>query len=281
MILKPTTYPMKPPPGAKLITGHLLAKGLVGCWTMSENSGLKIFDSSRYGNTGTFAAGAASPIWVTGKYGPCLNFDGDDHIIVPDSPSLDCVGTGLSIVAWITEVAGNYDYFVSKNGITAGGYSVGKRDADEFIFWVYTTGGGSVSSTPVHVFGTGWVHVVATFDGAWMKMYVNGVHILPDTANAGSIPAGADDLFIGAYNDGTPASNQWLGQIDDVSIYNRALSASEIQQLFYDPFCMFARRGWPVGFDTGAVPPAAESVFGSLLTEAMYIKYKKGMYSEI
>jgi uncharacterized repeat protein (TIGR01451 family) len=78
--------------------------------------------------------------------------------------------------------------------------------------------------------GFSWLHVAATFDGTTMRMYVNGVE---ESSMAGplSIGAGAVDFGVGAHADGTSI---FPGVMDDVKIYNRALSATEIGAIMGD-----------------------------------------------
>ena len=73
-----------------------------------------------------------------------------------------------------------------------------------------------------------WNHLVATFDGTTRKLYVNGVLKNSDTPTTPNVTAG-QSLYIGSYS--TP-SNYFPGQIDDVRIYNYALTATQIKQLY-------------------------------------------------
>ena len=80
------------------------------------------------------------------------------------------------------------------------------------------------SLTPYPIGGYSWMHVAATYDGTTMRMYVNGVE---ENSMAGplAIGAGAVDFAIGAHHDGT---NRFAGMLDDVKVYNKALSPAEI-----------------------------------------------------
>ncbi|MFN5911531.1 MAG: LamG domain-containing protein, partial [Bacteroidota bacterium] len=75
-----------------------------------------------------------------------------------------------------------------------------------------------------------YYHFVVTYDGAVIKLYQNGV-LVGSTAVVGTLNFNSNDIIIGEC-DADCNGVQWNGQIDDIAIYNRALSASEIQQLF-------------------------------------------------
>ena len=97
MILLPTTYPMKPPPSAKLITGHPLAPN-AGCWTMSENSGLKILDSSFHKNI----------VAITDRAGKVSNIDMARLLGLPKK-QIDLIqGTANMMNAFDFKVAGDH-----------------------------------------------------------------------------------------------------------------------------------------------------------------------------
>jgi hypothetical protein len=70
-----------------------------------------------------------------------------------------------------------------------------------------------------------WSHVAATYDGAQMRLYVNGDEVA-NRAQTGAISTSTDNLIIGA---NSSSGFHWLGRIDEVRIYRRALSAVEIQ----------------------------------------------------
>ena len=70
-----------------------------------------------------------------------------------------------------------------------------------------------------------WTHLAATYDGAQMRLYVNGLQVT-NRAQSGTIATSSDALNIGA---NAYIGFHWLGRIDEVRIYRRALSPSEIQ----------------------------------------------------
>ena len=76
-----------------------------------------------------------------------------------------------------------------------------------------------------------WHLITGTYDGAKMTLYVDGV-VVATAAKTGAIAVTSDPLFIGAKKAGdTTSGNNFLGKIDDVRVYNKALTAGEVAAL--------------------------------------------------
>jgi hypothetical protein len=211
-------------------------------WKFDEGLGFSTTDSSGNGNIGTLTNG---PTWTSGQLRGAVSLDGsDDLVTVPDSTSLDITNT-LTISLWAKQSGplptGQLSAFVSKrtqSGPGSGyGFSArnafGGGNANRLTFTWY--GVVDVQSTAdVFPNDTNWHLYSVTHDGSNVKFYVDG--ILKDTvANTASGVAGANMLAIGRYNaDQTVLTNErlWNGALDDVRIYNRALSATEVQSLY-------------------------------------------------
>ncbi len=201
--------------------------GLVGYWALNEGTSTTATDSSGFGNHGTLT-NTESTDWILGKRGKALEFDGtNDFIDVGTSESLQPT-TGLTVSTWVRRT-GN---FSDVNGIVTsvknnnfdGGYILTGTSANKVRMYIWTGGGWALSeSTTVLTLGQ-WYHVSATWDGSNIKLYINGVQ--EDTDAAGSLVYPGTDwpTSIGRYGGvvHTPAT------LDEVRIYNRALSATEI-----------------------------------------------------
>jgi len=185
-------------------------------------------DRSGHGNHGTIY-GAAT---VEGKMGAALSFDGvDDHVRIPDSASLDLTAA-ISIEAWFKPNRVNYAYdqeIVSKH---YSAYELGiAPNTDEVVFVLSITGTYTgLTSTGADLQVGVWYHVVATYDGSTMKIYVNGAEVGSRSA-VGTIDVNDYFLAIGAR--GGFATKLYEGCIDEVRMYNRALSRDEIRMLMY------------------------------------------------
>ena len=205
---------------------------LVGLWHFDEGSGTIAEDTSGNGNDGTLTNMDPATDWVDGKLGKALDFDGvDDHVNCGNDASLD-ITDKITIMLWTKPaVAG-------EGGQNAG--PVCKAEAGIDWSWQlrYNAPGGgnymgfqfngdSEGSTWVSVqqnLSPGeWYHIAGTFDGTNIRCYLNGV--AKDTNTISAIKGGSSTLFIG--QDGW--ANIFNGVIDEVKIYNRALSAEEIK----------------------------------------------------
>ncbi|HEY6866003.1 MAG TPA: LamG domain-containing protein, partial [Candidatus Eisenbacteria bacterium] len=223
--------------------------GLVGWWPMDEGTGTIAHDLAQGLNAGLFNG----PTWVTGVEGGALSFDGaNDYAQVPADSRLD-ITSAITIAAWIRPARVATQDVVKKavNGGTDG-YELALSSAGKvFLRFNQKTSAdtyrlNSVASYPID--GT-WMHVAATYDGATMKMYVNGA-LDGSVAKTVTIATNANALGIGAQSDGV----RWFqGALDDVRLYNRALSAGEIQALLSHTIAASAGPG-------GSVSPAGAVV---------------------
>jgi hypothetical protein len=198
--------------------------GLVAYWKFDEGSGTTVSDSSGNGNTGTLVNG---PLWAAGKVGNALYFDGiDDNITVADSNSLD-LSSSFTLSAWVNPVstftdfrsifAKNYTYYLyaSVAGYCGNGSPLGGFE-----------GVGAVcqpSPLPINT----WTHLAVTYSGSTLTFYRNGVAVATSNAS-GALSPTTGTLQIGASQFG----EYFQGFIDEVRIYNRALSNTEIQAIY-------------------------------------------------
>ena len=217
-------------------TGVLMTTdpGLVGYWKVNEGGGTQLRDMSGWGNN---ADVVGNPTWVPGVKGLALDLDGSDNAVVSDQAALDAA-TALTLSAWIQPVAETDQDLISR-ALTGSvdGYTLGLSSSSSpthprtaFLRFNQATSGelyqlNSLSQYPSG--GYSWIHVAGTYDGTTMRMYVNGVEESSIVGPA-AIAANAVDVGIGAQSDGTRRFN---GTLDDIRIYNRALTSSEIASI--------------------------------------------------
>ena len=218
-------------------TGVLITTnpGLVGYWKMDDAAGVQARDLSGWGNHATLPSGSA---WTPGIKGYALNFDGSTtYGSVSDQEGLNAT-TALTLSAWIKPQAQGAQDIISRATIGAvDGYSLylnptnATTNPGKMIFHLNEATSGNIyrviSDTSYPFSGNTWIHVAATYDGTAMRMYVNGVEE-ESSLGPGSIAANLIDVGIGAQANG---SRKFRGQMDDVRIYRRALSAAEITEL--------------------------------------------------
>lgn len=198
------------------------AGGLSAAWPFEEATGATTLDYSGNGNDGSLLG----PAWVAGRFGGGLSFDGvDDRVQVPDADTLD-VSTAITISAWI-KLSSYKDWSVI--------LSKESPDDHAYALWLGPThlptahfrlGGqwyGALAPEPVPL--NTWTHLAATYDGTAIRVYVNGVEEKV-TGATGEFPQSWGPLWIGGDQ---WASDYFPGVIDEVRLYDRALSVAEIQ----------------------------------------------------
>lgn len=215
-------------------THTLLGSDLVGWWNFNEESGSVARDLSGYGNNGSIT-GAIRVLGVPGTGGQALNFTGSHYVrINPSNAILSNAGWTLS--GWFNASqidSGSYPHRIVtfhrlNNSPSWGtGASLLLANSNEARL-MYANAGGSQRYLIHSNIETGkWYHFVGTYDGATYKSYINGgdKQSRSDTFEG----FGAADAMIGVYD---PGSYFFRGLIDDVRVYNRPLTVSEIQVLY-------------------------------------------------
>jgi len=224
-----TSFDLTSPPSADGNT--------VALWHFDEGSEQTAFDATANDNDGQLGSTTGIdandptwpnlPTWVPGKFGNALSFDGiDDYVQVPDDESLDLT-TAITLEAWIKAPSGqtNGDRMVSKHRAYLIQYWNDRINAG--VFTADGWGGSSWLST-VSIFDDSWHHVALTYDGSYMRLYIDGDL---DTTKAwtGAILTNANDLSFGCR---TPATDRFFtGTIDEVSIRDVALTPDAIDWL--------------------------------------------------
>ena len=199
------------------------AAGLVAAYSFDQGSGSTVTDASGNNNTGTITGAT----WTTaGRFGGALTFNGTSAMVtVPNAASLQLT-TGMTLEAWVNPSVvasawrdaiykGNDNYYLSASSSSSGKPAVGGTFAASSSA---TFGAAALAANT-------WTHLAATYDGATLRLYVNAVQV-SSMARTGNLAMSTNPLQIG----GDSLFGQFFqGQIDDVRVYNRALSVSEIQ----------------------------------------------------
>ena len=198
--------------------------GLVAAYSFDEGAGTVVNDLSGNGNTGTLVNATWSS---SGKFGSALSFNGtNSRVTINDSPSLH-LSNAMTLEAWVNPTVvtsawrdviykgGNDNYLIegttNHSAVPGGGATIGTTDLITF------------GTAPLTV-GT-WTHLAVTYDGSLVRFYVNGVQI-SSSGITGAILGSNSQLQIG----GDSVFGQFFaGLIDEVRIYNVALSATQVQ----------------------------------------------------
>ena len=198
--------------------------GLVAAYSFDEGAGTAFADASGNNNAGT-VSGAT---WAAGRSGSALSFDGiNDIATVPDSASLD-VSAGMTLEAWVYLTArSNWRTILMKERPGHLAYGLYANTNTNRPSGEISTAGGSSSDVrgTAQLPLTTWTHVALTHDGSTLRLLVNGVQV-QTRAVSGATVVSANPLRIG----GNSIWNEYFsGRIDDVRIYNRAITATQIQ----------------------------------------------------
>lgn len=167
--------------------------------------------------------------------GAAIEFDGVDDYVDLGSANQTDITSNLTVSAWINRGSINtYDSVVSKDDGTNRNYqlwianSVGPN-ANKVYFSVFTSNVQYDAISNNVISADGWHHLVGVHNGTNVLLYVDGI-LQTTQANTASIDNDNVDLWIGDRSDGGVLP--FDGQIDDVRIYNRALSSTEIETLY-------------------------------------------------
>ena len=196
----------------------LAAPGLVAAYSMDQGSGTSLPDISGTGNNGTIAGAT----WAAGgRFGSALSFNGSSSMVtVPDSASLD-LSVGMTLEAWVRPELGNWRTAILKErpgGLAYALYASSDTNRPSTETTADTRGPSALPTST-------WSHLGATYDGATLRLYVNGTQV-SSRSLPGTITISSGALRIGG---NTVWGEYFSGLIDEVRIYNRALTAAEIQ----------------------------------------------------
>ena len=199
--------------------------GLVAAFGFEEGTGSTTADASGNGNTGTISGAT----WTTqGRFGQALSFNGSSsRVSVAAAASLN-LGAAMTLEGWIYPTAAQSGwrtilqrqtnaYFLNASNST--GPDHGRRAAarsgrpPRFV--------SGTTANPVNT----WTHVAVTYDGAMLGLDVNGTQAA-SRPQTGTLQASTSPLWIGG---NSPYGEDFQGILDDIRIYNRALTDAEIQ----------------------------------------------------
>ena len=218
------------------ITPDQADSSLVGWWTFNDGTGANATDSSQYGNNGTLSS--PSPTWVAGDgetdESHALSFDGsNDYVSIPSSNSINSIaGTNqeVTVSVWIN-ISASTPINIWQPIVTMNNWSL-MMTADNLL--TFTTSNSYYETNNGFPFKPDgkWHMITATFNGttdSMIRIYQDGV--LMRSYYGGALSSSSLNLFIGE-GSGNNSWEKFQGSMDDVRIYNRALSASDIAQLY-------------------------------------------------
>jgi hypothetical protein len=207
---------------------------LVGYWPLDEGTGSTAQDMSGKGHVGTWNGtmpnGSYYAPGKVGSYEGAFTNTNSDYISIPDASDLD-PATAFTATAWVnfTAPTGWNTVFGKESWAAGTGWSLINSDATKWSL-IYYKGSGPYLMSGNNTLGVWHFASIVNANGS-AKLYIDGA-----LTTSGAIPISNNtlNLYIGARhnNDGTGSTDMWNGFIDDVRMYNRALSLAEIQALY-------------------------------------------------
>ena len=226
---------------------EVMADSPTAYWRLGEPAGGTTAYDETAQNNGAYVAGVTlgSP-GALNDPNTAASFDGvNDYVTVPDSSSLDQLA-GVSLEAWVKRAKG------SSWQVIVGKPANGQSHLENYSIWLNT------SNQPVAFFGNGtsyarvdapaldtsWHHVVATYDNASARIYVDGA-LKASSVSTVRLTSNTQPLLIGR---DSGSANFFGGTIDEVAVYPAALSLSRIQ-------AHYARASASGGGGSDTTPP--------------------------
>lgn len=205
----------------------------VGSWNLNQATGTTATDNSG-NNNGNLVGGAN---WVTGKRGSSVDLDGiDDYITIADATNLDSM-KAVTLSTWV-----NLSQLPTQNYVVVG------KDSSDASYRIIVGSNGTVSftvstnnnswysagtsiSSNSKITPNNWKHIVGTYDGSYVRIYINGV--LDNSSSqkiSGNIFNSASSLRFGFKSSSN--IDYTKGRVDEVSLYSVALNPVEVKALF-------------------------------------------------
>jgi len=205
-----------------------LVPSLVAYYKFDEGSGTSAADS-RGGNNGNLTNGAT---WTTGKSGYGMQFDGvNDYVKLPNFAKP--TSGQISILAWFKATATAQRQIIDMRETSSSGVYLGVNYVAGDVYAAINNDANLLLLSPSTAFNDGaWHHVAVTYNGLSPKLYADGVLVNTTSASASMVGSTFTSSIGSRY---TKDSLFFNGSIDEVMIFNRALSASEIRLLYENP----------------------------------------------
>lgn len=245
----------KPTAGSSVDYGQAISEGIIGCWLLNENTGTSTDDASTTSANGTLV-GTGSPAWTTGNFsGSAIDVNGTSgYVTMGDVNAIDGL-EAFSIIAWVKLDVNT----VSKTCTIIGKGNAHYAETSQLSLRLLTSTTGTerimlvAYETPStwwvketgwqakNTWAGKWSQIGVTYDGNDVIFYSNGSQLGSAASRTGPLQSTNYSLKIGsALNTNNENTYVFSGLIDNVIVWDRALSQSDISSLYTSPFQMFA-----------------------------------------
>ena len=197
---------------------------MVAAYGFNEGSGTAVHDVSGNNNNGTISGAQWS---TSGRFGSALSFNGTNSLVtIPESASLD-LKSALTLEAWVkpTAAPSGFQAILFKEMPTDTAYYLYRSGFSAAPVGGVYIGGEQTATATTGLTVNSWSHLALTYNGTVEQLYVNGA-LVASRNQTGTVQTSTGVLHIGG---DSVWGEYFLGLIDEVRIYNRALSAGEIQ----------------------------------------------------
>jgi hypothetical protein len=216
-----------------------LLDNLVGHWRLDDGTGsTTAFDSSGRGNNGAVNGLDPNTAWVAGRSQGALDTAHAGWVQVAPSPSIDAIVDRVTVCAWVNQEAA---ISAADNFGTALSREIGATEDQHYHLSLFLGRPNLFIATEVDWVSPGapdpvpqgtWVHLAGVYDGAMVRIYVNGAEVASEPLTGRFVPDTTPVILGGNGNDASGVPTELFpGRIDELMLYARALGADEISQL--------------------------------------------------
>jgi len=220
--------PANPPPGMDAAGAD---PALIAHWRLDEPSGSLASDSSGKNNAATLVNLPATGTWVLGRVGGAIALPGGNgHLRAASSVSLNGIFRAVTVAAWVLRPSGPASAGRAAVLSRQGAYLLGFNGETPLMALTVDSRPAPVIVEAAEPFPRGrWVHLAGSFDGSQVRLFVDGREVAA-VAFSGTIGSSMVPLTLGARLATTP-DEPLAGRLDEIRLYARALSGTEIAAL--------------------------------------------------
>jgi hypothetical protein len=192
-------------------------------YQLDTNAGTQVYDGTIANSNGLMVNG---PTWIAGKIGRAINFDATNDYVDLGSPSASNITGDATVSVWVkpTNFTTEQGVISWGNGGTTSPFSINLLTTSKVQ---YACTGCTTRTSTASLTANVWSHVTTTVSGSTLKIYINGV--LDSTQDIGISTRSSGN---GSLNFGRTATKYMRGGIDEISIFDRALSAQEVRAIY-------------------------------------------------
>ena len=205
-------------------------KSLILYLPLNEGQGSTAMDASSYQNPGDIVGAAA---WVQGRIGMALEIVANSHVVLPEIPEYD-VTSEVTLMTWMkTTSVTTWARLIDKSQWQTSGYDLVLNQNTQvpmLEFFVNNTTSQVMATTPAD--DNEWHFIAGTFGNQTLRIYVDGIQE-GEVGSNGGVDINPNNLpvMIGGESSSN-GGNQYFGIVDEVAMFNRELTADEIQNIF-------------------------------------------------